>query len=99
MWLRSLGQKDPLEQGMATHSSPRAWSIPWTAATIHRVAKSQTQLKQLSTHAHICKYESSGQLPVRIKISAWKSRASADLTYPGDSVLQPLGAPSLCQTL
>ena len=84
---------------MATHSSPHAWSIPWTAATIHRVAKSQTQLKQLSTHAHICKYESSGQLPVRIKISAWKSRASADLTYPGDSVLQPLGAPSLCQTL
>lgn len=34
-----------------------------------------------------------------IKISAWKPRASADLTYSGDSVLQPFGAPSLRQTL
>ena len=27
---RSLGQKDPLEKGMATHSSILAWRIPWT---------------------------------------------------------------------
>ena len=27
--VRSLGQKDPLEEGMATHSSILAWSIPW----------------------------------------------------------------------
>ena len=26
----SLGQKDPLEKKMATHSSIRAWEIPWT---------------------------------------------------------------------
>ena len=25
-----LGQEDPLEEGMATHSSILAWSIPWT---------------------------------------------------------------------
>ena len=25
-----LGQKDPLEEGMATHSSVLAWRIPWT---------------------------------------------------------------------
>ena len=25
-----LGQKDPLEKGMATHSSILAWRIPWT---------------------------------------------------------------------
>ena len=25
----SLGQKDPLEKGMATHSSIPAWRIPW----------------------------------------------------------------------
>ena len=25
-----LGQEDPLEQGMATHSSILAWRIPWT---------------------------------------------------------------------
>ena len=29
-WVRSLGQKDPLEKGMATHSSILAWKIPWT---------------------------------------------------------------------
>ena len=27
---RSLGWEDPLEKGMATHSSILAWSIPWT---------------------------------------------------------------------
>ena len=30
MWVQSLGQKDPLEKGMATHSSILAWRIPWT---------------------------------------------------------------------
>jgi len=30
MWVQSLGQKDPLEEGMATHSSIVAWRITWT---------------------------------------------------------------------
>ena len=30
MWIRSLGRKDPLQEGMATHSSILAWKIPWT---------------------------------------------------------------------
>ena len=29
-WVQSLGQEDPLEKGMATHSSILAWKIPWT---------------------------------------------------------------------
>ena len=29
-WVRSLGREDPLEKGMATHSSILAWKIPWT---------------------------------------------------------------------
>ena len=28
--VRSLGQEDPLEKGMATHSSILAWRTPWT---------------------------------------------------------------------
>ena len=28
--VQSLGQEDPLEKGMATHSSTLAWRIPWT---------------------------------------------------------------------
>ena len=33
MWetqVQSLDQKDPLEKGMATHSSNLSWRIPWT---------------------------------------------------------------------
>ena len=53
-WVWSLGWEDALEEGMATHSSILAWRIlmdkeAWSAI-VHRVAKSQTQLKQLSTH-------------------------------------------------
>ena len=29
-WVPSLGQDDPLEKGMATHSSILDWRIPWT---------------------------------------------------------------------
>ena len=28
-WVQSLGWEDPLEKGMATHSSTLAWKIPW----------------------------------------------------------------------
>ena len=28
-WVRSLGQEDPLEKEMGTHSSILAWKIPW----------------------------------------------------------------------
>ena len=55
MQVRSLGQKDPLEESMATHSSALAWKIPMERgacrATAHGVTKSQTQLKELSLHA------------------------------------------------
>ena len=29
-WVRSLGLENPLEEGMATHSSILSWRIPWT---------------------------------------------------------------------
>ena len=46
--VQSLGGEDPLEKGMATHSSILAWRIPmdrgtWQA-TVHRVIKSWTRL-------------------------------------------------------
>ena len=58
MWARYLGWEDPLEEGMATHSSVHALRIPidrgaWRAtvidrgawrATVHGIAKSRTQL-------------------------------------------------------
>ena len=30
MWVQFLGWEDPVEKGMATHSSILAWRIPWT---------------------------------------------------------------------
>ena len=47
-WVWSLGWEDPLEEGMAAHSSILAWTIPmdrgiWRAP-VHGVAKSQTRL-------------------------------------------------------
>ena len=41
--VQSLGQEDPLEEEMATHSIILAWRIP--PATVHGVAKSQIQPK------------------------------------------------------
>ena len=33
-WVRFLGWEDPLEKGMATHSSIPAWRIPWTVQSM-----------------------------------------------------------------
>ena len=45
-WVLSLGWEDPLEEGMATHSSILAWRIPMDRgarrATVHGVTKSRT---------------------------------------------------------
>ena len=45
-WVLYLGQEDPLEEGMATHSSILAWIIPMNRgawlATVHGVTKSWT---------------------------------------------------------
>ena len=52
-WVRSLVREDPLEKGMATHSSILAWKIPWTGLPGDYspwVAKTRTWL-QLS---HMC---------------------------------------------
>ena len=47
-WVHSLGQEDPLEKEMATHSSILAWENPWTEepGRLHSVGsqKSQTRL-------------------------------------------------------
>ena len=51
-WVRSLGQEDPLEKAMATHSSSLAWKIPRTEKpgrlTVHGIAKSRTRLSDFT---------------------------------------------------
>ena len=47
-WVQSLGQEDPLEKGMATHSSILAWRIPMDKgawwATVHGVTRVEHDL-------------------------------------------------------
>ena len=58
-WVQSLGQEDPLQKEIASHSSTLAWKIPWMEEpgrmTVHRDAKSRTRLHDfnffLSFHA------------------------------------------------
>ena len=54
-WIWSLGWEDPLEKEMATHSSIRAWEIPWTeepGRLQSRGSQSRTWLNQ-HVHGHI----------------------------------------------
>ena len=47
MWVQSLGWEDPMEEGMATHSSILAWKIPMDREEpggLHEVANSWIQL-------------------------------------------------------
>ena len=50
--VQSLGQEEPLKEGMVTHSSVLAWRIPWTEEPggLHRVKKSQMRLNDFDTH-------------------------------------------------
>ena len=55
MLVRALGGKDPLEEGMATHSSILAWRTYGQRKHdgLQSIgSQSQTQLKQLSMHTH-----------------------------------------------
>ena len=55
---RSLGWKDPLEEGVSTHSSTLAWRIPWTEepSGLQSIGlQSQTRLKRLSRQAVVLK--------------------------------------------
>ena len=52
MQVRSLGQEDPLEKEMATHSGTLVWKLPWMEKsgrlTVHGVPKSGTQLSDFT---------------------------------------------------
>ena len=49
-WVQSLGREDPVEKGMAAHSSILTWRIPWTEepGKAHWVAKESDAIEQLT---------------------------------------------------
>ena len=63
-WVQSLGQEDPLEEGMATHCSILAWRIPMDRgawwATVHGVTKCLTRLSNSAQHSTDCLWNTQG---------------------------------------
>ena len=57
-WVGSLGLEDPLEKGLATHSSILAWEIPWTEEPGGLQFMGLQKVKQdlVTAHAHIAYY-------------------------------------------
>ena len=52
-WIQALGWEDPLEKGMATHSSILAWRIPWVYSSWGRKELDMTKRLSLFTQTHI----------------------------------------------
>ena len=52
--VRFLGQEDPLEKEMATHSSILAWDIPWTEEPggLHPVGLQESDTSERLNHQH-----------------------------------------------
>ena len=72
-WVRSLGQEDPLETEMTTHSNTLSWKIPcieepYRLHTVHGVAKLDTT-ERLHFHFPNIIYISSSHIPQGIKES------------------------------
>ena len=73
-WVRSLGQENPLEKEMATHSSILAWRIPveggaWWAI-VHGVTKSQTRLSDFTFTFHFPALEK--EMATHSSVLAWR---------------------------
>ena len=84
MWVWSLGEEDPLQVGMATHSSLLTWRIPWTEEPgelqVHRAVKSQIWLKRLSMHAHTSSHRVITYLEDQL---SWKVRKESQSNLTG----------------
>ena len=68
-WVRSLGREDPLEKGMATHSSILAWRIPWT----EEPGRLQFTGSQRVGHDWVTSPSLSGLLPIPVT-HLWQCR-------------------------
>ena len=55
MGVQSLSQEDPLEEGMATHSSILAWRIPWTEEPGGPQGHKELDTPEVTQHAHRCR--------------------------------------------
>ena len=104
-WVRSLGWEDPLETGMATHSSLLAGRIPWPeesgaggragAATIHRGLKEFNRLSDFH-FTFTCTNSVCGEHPFHIGTLNPCSGSNRPLPPPPSSDSAPQGRWLLC---
>ena len=68
--VQSLGWEDPLEKGMATHSSIIAWRIPWTEepGRLQSRGLKESDMTERLTHTHIRKEVAPRYFPLYTKI-------------------------------
>ena len=74
MWVRSLGQADPLEKVIATHSNILAWEIPWTeeAGGLQPRGGSQSWTRLIKQQQHVLKRRCLSQKILFIEnLEAW----------------------------
>ena len=108
-WVQSLGQEDPLEKEMATHSSTLAWKNPmdrevwWT--TVHGIAKSRTRLSNF-TSLHFTSLEAykgpANRKDTKYETNSWgksSSSVSLSVTERYTSIFQPVEIKLLNQKL
>ena len=81
-WVQSLGQEDPLQEGMAAHPSILAWRIPmdrgaWRAAA-YSVAQSHTWLKQLSSSSRLKAQDITALLIEELKVKIDHTKCDQD---------------------
>ena len=64
-----MGGEDPLEEGMATHSSVLTWRIPWTrgALAVHGVTEVRHNWSDLNPHQQIMQFNIKTQMDGRPK--------------------------------
>ena len=88
LWVRSLGQEDPLEEGMTTHSGILAWTVPWTEKPgglqytgLQRVRHDWSYF----THLHALTWLSSLRCLFESYYyqTSWHEKASNDTAFPG----------------
>ena len=63
-WVQSVRREDPLEEGMATHSSILAWRIPRTVEPggLQSIELRRVSMTEASEHAHSSPYDAQGML-------------------------------------
>ena len=77
-WIQSLSQEDPLEEGMATHASILAWSIPWTgsqelqASLVAQRVKICLQCRRPGFNPWVGKIPWRREVATHCKILAWR---------------------------